>query len=253
MGYSPDMVAYYRLFFLFIALATMVPPAHAVENSVTFAVGEWAPYISESEADSIVGTIVKEAMSAVGKTVKYDFYPWKRSYTLINEGEAAGSFPWIFTPGRSEEVLFSETIFSADSVLFYTNPQLAGIDYSDVGRLKGLKVGGVVSYWYHDDFKAQGIRVDKSLTVTEAMRKLLEGWVDLVPEDKRAGWALIREHFPDQAHLFRTSAPHPRAISLHAIFPKTAEGRAMRDGFNRGLAIIRANGTFDRIVEELDN
>lgn len=218
--------------------------------SVTYAVGDWEPYISKRTSHGLTGKLVTAAMEAVGKQAKYAYFPWKRSWLMTTTGDTDGSFPWRMTEKRKQEVYYSDMLIETRGALFFLNPQLSGIRYHDLSHRRDLRVGGVLSYWYLKDFERWGLNADMSMTSKEAFRKLMTGRLDILPEDERTGWMLIRNLFPDMATRFRT-VHIPGARTLHAVFPKTPEGRALRDEFNRGLAIIRANGTYDRILREL--
>jgi len=234
-------------------MTTLLCPVPVPANGTatpTYAVGEWEPYISERASPGLAGQLVAAVMKAVGKEAKYEYYPWKRSWFLTSTGEADGSFPWRITGKRKQEVLYSDVLMETNGVLFYLDPNLSGIRYEDLRHRRDLRVGGVLSYWYLEDFKRWGLDADMSMTNKEGFRKLLKGRLDILPEDERTGWTLIRQLFPEMLTRFRTTHM-PGTHTLHVIFPKTPEGKSLCDEFNRGLAIIRGNGTYDTILEEM--
>lgn len=67
--------------------AVIATTAHARDH-VVLSNGEWAPYLSENLPHyGAASHIVQAAFAAVDVEVRYEFYPWKRSYKLALEGE----------------------------------------------------------------------------------------------------------------------------------------------------------------------
>lgn len=229
-------------------LAILIAPTPASgDEPVSFALGEWPPYVMANDG-GIATQLVEAALDAIGQPREYTYFPWKRSLYLVATEGTDGSFPWRRTPKREEYAIYSDVLIKSRAALFFTNPALSHISYEELEKHPKLSVGGVLGYWYLDELKARGIEMDMSLTSKEGLRKLLAKRIDLLPEDEFVGWAHIHKHFPDQTHKFRHTYI-PGVTELHVIFPNTPKGRALRDRFNKGLAIIRANGTYDRIME----
>ena len=54
--------------------------------------GEWLPYMSANlKYNGVASRIVTEAFALEGIEVVYSFFPWKRAYALVSNGDFDGS------------------------------------------------------------------------------------------------------------------------------------------------------------------
>ena len=82
-----------RLMSLFFCLAICQSSAFAADV-VNMAIGEWAPFTSEKDPKGkLTEKVVTEAYKLEGVDVKFSYFPWKRSSTMVEEGASDASFP----------------------------------------------------------------------------------------------------------------------------------------------------------------
>ncbi len=103
---------------LFIVMSIFLSSSAFSQTVVKMAIGEWAPFTSETDkTGKIAETIVTEAFKLEGIDVKYDYYPWKRSYELVKDGKADGTFPWTRKPERENDFIINPEINSFSSII----------------------------------------------------------------------------------------------------------------------------------------
>lgn len=182
-----------KLIILFLLAANIV-----FAEEITITIGEWEPFISEKyENYGVVCEIINKSFELSEINVKYEFYPWKRSYKLVADGKKDASAIWGKTYERETECLFSRVIYTGESVLFYLEAK--PVTWSgDITDLMGLEIGlslgsakskvlktaehqGIVKYQIGGDKKA-------------VFRKLMAKRFDAVDEVKSVGLQIINKY-----------------------------------------------------------
>lgn len=241
------------LFFLGSGLC-LFPTAHA-ENLV-IATGEWPPYVSRDlEHDGMTARIVRDAFEAVGDTVEFRFYPWSRTLLVSEEGDVDASFPWSHSAEREEQYLYSDPIGEYGYVFFHL--KATPFSWNRLEDLEGLTIGATYSYNYGDAFiegAEQGLYQIEWVSADELnWRKLMAGRIDLFPSDREAGYAALRELFPDDSRLKITHHPTPLkpTTSIHLLFPRQIPESVPRlERFNDGLRMLVEDGRMERYLQE---
>lgn len=83
------------------------------KDVVTISTGEWAPYTGKDlENDGICNAKVIEVLKKIGKEFEIKYYPWKRTYKVVQDGKVDGSTCWVSNEERKTQVLFSNPIAS---------------------------------------------------------------------------------------------------------------------------------------------
>ena len=101
-------------------LAILMTAAPVRAETVRLTNGEWAPYLSETlPHHGAASHIVSKAFEKVGVTVKYGFFPWKRSYRLAEQGRWHGTVVWVFTEKRAKDFLYSDVVIEDAEYLFH--------------------------------------------------------------------------------------------------------------------------------------
>lgn len=225
-------------------------------ENLVIATGEWPPYVSSSLAhDGVTARIVRAAFEAVGDTVEFKFYPWSRTLLVSETGEVDASFPWSHSVEREVGHLYSDPIGEYGYVFFHlkTTP----FSWQRLEDLKGLTIGTTYSYNYGDEFiegAERGLYRIEWVTSDELnWRKLMAGRIDLFPSDREAGYAELRELFPDDSRFKVTHHPLPLKpmTSMHLLFPKDIPESVQRlERFNAGLRMLTEDGRIERYLQE---
>ncbi|WP_147818703.1 substrate-binding periplasmic protein [Salidesulfovibrio onnuriiensis] len=224
--------------------------ALAAAETVVFAEGEWAPFVSENMPNNgATGELVRAAMKAVGMDVKYDYYKWNRSKVLVEKGEVAGSFPWGKNAEREAFAYFSDPVQRSTEPFFYLKSKMGDWDYKGLDSLKGLNVAGIRGYYHVGIFEKAGINMDMSNDLETALKKLQAGRVDVVVENELVVWETLKKMFPGEVDKFAASKTPLREDDMYVLFSKKFPGTAdLVKKFNEGLAKIKASGEYDKIM-----
>lgn len=224
-------------FAAFVALVMGAASSNA--QDLKMATGEWIPFTSASMAH--YGEFTRRVtlvLNEMGAEPDYRFYPWGRCFDAVEKGRVWGAFPYSYTEERARKVWFSDQLSCSKTVFFYYDGGEARPRYrfARIEDLKRYRLGGVTGYFYEAWFKKAGLRVDYVNKEINAMEKLKMGRVDLVPMNERVGWSLVRTHFPDDAHKFKTLANPLNVAPLRLIVSKDYPGsKELLQRFNKAL------------------
>jgi len=237
---------------LFLVSAIIMPAAVFASDVAKFALGEWAPYTSEYEANAkFLEEIVAEAFKLEGIAVKYDYFPWKRSYVYVKQGKYDGTFPWNTTPEREIDFHINKIpLFQDDSVYFHlkNNP----FDWNTIEDLKNYKVGVTIGYKQDAYYKEKGVSAEIVANEEQNFLKILAGRIDVYQTSKLAGYATINRLFsPADASKFTHHPRAPETDIYYILFSKNRPGdRELADKFDSGFKKLKASGEYDRICEK---
>ena len=216
----------------------------------TYTVGTdaaYAPFELQNEKGEIVGFSVDllDAIAAKGGfAVKYVNTPWEGIFNSLQQGDRDLLISSItITPERKQTMDFSDPYFDAVQLIAVK----ASSKVSKFEDLKGLRVG-VQTGTTGDEVvsKLQG----KTSTLTKrfestplALKELEAGGVDAVVADN----GVIDNYVANNAaSQFKTVSDASFAPEQYGIAVKQGNGELLAM-VNKGLAAIRADGTYDRI------
>jgi polar amino acid transport system substrate-binding protein len=215
--------------------------------------GEWAPYQSKDLPEyGAASELVTKAFEAVGIEVEYGFFPWNRAMMLVERGAWDGTFMWVLTPERERLYLPSDPLFVLREVVFYShdNPVSAQKPEDLTGKVMGALDSSAFGRQFAQLVDDNSIIVARVPNNQQLFQMLAMGRVDFVPELETSGYDAVQEHLTKEqkkriGHL--ESLTYPWSYHL-LISRQTVNGPYFLDAFNRGLAIIRENGEFERII-----
>jgi len=229
----------------------------ASAEDIPFAIGEWGPYTGAGIAPSGLATeLVTAACNAAELHCVFEFYPWRRAESLVENGSSFGTFPYLEMPGRENRFQFSDTLFSSSFAILthITNKNTEQYIYTNPKSLKGYSVGIIAGT---DAIKVPlrkvGITVEEVPTAYQNLKKLQSHRIDFYIDDRAVIIQALRTHFSGNklaeflllddsfggSNDFKimTSKKYPNS---HEILKK----------INEGLKTIKNDGTLDRISGE---
>ncbi|GLQ30863.1 substrate-binding periplasmic protein [Litoribrevibacter albus] len=240
-----------RLLLSITCLCFFALPADA--DVIEFAVGEWAPYISNKDPNSPLEKIVSEAYALEGIEVKYSYFPWKRSYGYAKKGRFLGTFPWTHLRSRAEDFNINPTpILKDPSVYFHLKH--TDFEWATLTSLKQYKVGVTVGYKNQEIYERLGIPAEVVPYEELNFKMLLQGRIDVYGASKRVGYAMIKSMFPpDEVKQF-TNHPEPYTTDIyHILFSKQAkDSEKYMNAFEAGFSKLKNSGRYEEILKSSD-
>lgn len=235
------------LFFL-IGIASMIliaAPLHAEsKKTVILLTLEWPPYTGARLPDNgFISRRVKAAYAAQGLEAETGFFPWRSAMRLpYTDHRFTGFFPAYPSAERKKVCYLSEPV--GVSPVGIAELRKKPLSWKRIEDLVRYRMGVVTAYSNEDSFdrlvKDGSIKTTSSETDAENLLHLLNGRVDAAIIDTRVfEWLLAnnarlrpyRDDLQINEHLLVTRP-------LFVCFRRDAEGAAMRNRFNAGLASL---------------
>ena len=240
-----------RLLVSLCLVLQMVANGYAGET-VRLAVGEWAPYTSETDAEGkLLEKVTTQALALEGISVEYTYFPWKRSYLVAANGEFDGTLPWNKTEERVKEFVFPKTSLLKDENVFF-HLKSTPFTWTKLEDLKRYRMGVTMGFKEEAIYKAQGIAAEVVTSEDLNFKKMRVGRIDVYQTSKRVGYVTLKKTFGQQdASVF---THHPKVVSESEYFVlfsrATPRGQYLADKFDAGLKKLKASGGYDKIMAE---
>ncbi|EGB15240.1 extracellular solute-binding protein family 3 [Pseudodesulfovibrio mercurii] len=248
----PSLASAFAAMLLAVLAVLAVPGAVRAGGPVILVTDEYPPYvITRGERPGLLTEVVRAAFARVGVETEILYRPWRRCALMVREGEAFAAYPYGRTDARAAYALFSDPIWTCRNVFFYLKGRLGAFDFTSLDDLRGRLIAGTSGHYYEEIFKEKGLMVDYAPGEASGVRRLWELRATLFAEDELVGWTLINRIFPSQADRF-ASTPTPWNLNpQHLMVSRAYPGaEALLVRFDKGLAAIRGDGTYDRLVRE---
>jgi polar amino acid transport system substrate-binding protein len=262
-------------FFLPIALLTIMSlgcaiafPARsfAAEPLLLVTGPDYPPFTGETLPErGMLTEVVTAAFASQNQPVTIVFEPWKRGYESARIGRYVATFPYVKTPLREEEFLFSAPLYTTRQRLYYSKN--TPLTYHSIDDLKGkttcIPLGYAPSPALRPLIAAALIRIEEPKDLMACARLILAGRADfMIGDELTLDKAIEGAGFSLDQFL---QAPHDIATNNHYLLvtkepltfgklvtifdeQKQTYGQALLELFNRGLAAIRDSGQYQLII-----
>ncbi|GHW08648.1 amino acid ABC transporter, periplasmic amino acid-binding protein, putative [Vibrio cholerae] len=219
-------------------------------QTITAAQDPWPPFVMENaQQKGLSVDIVTAAFATQGYTVEFTIMPWSRALNDVKEGKIDILPATWFTQERTAYLTYSDN-YLTNQVKFIKK---AGdnFEFAGLASLDGKKVGIVRGYGYGDEFMNDpSFFRPESTDLKQNLQKLQAGRIDLAVEDELVAKSIITEagmNLADFAFTNQAISENPLHVTSGKANPRSEELVA---AFNKGLAEIKANGTFDKLLAD---
>ena len=210
------------------------------------------PFTDRDRPDGGTATrLVMAVFRAMGVEAKLDWLPWRRGYSLTKSGAYQASFPYLETPDRELDFLFSDTLYSATTYMWTRTG-----DSLTIGDPAGFKNRTIcVPQGYHSplmDLLASPIqhgevRVERAETPKKCVQMLAAGRVDAL-SGQEVEIDLHAEADGLSAKIGHGPAPLAQ-LDFHAVFSKEGgDNRALLERFNQALRKMKEDGSYAEVM-----
>ena len=264
----PTSAAPRRLPVWVVALLSLllVAPVQALEpladrqaqKLVTIGTGDWQPYVKQGRVDAgALGRLIQSVFQQAGYRVRFVFYPWDRNVLMLQKGALDAIMPYACSLERQKFSRCSDPLTKGEVVLFHRKD--LAFDWARIEDLKPFTLGTTLGYSYGDVFdqahrsgqlrSLQASKDDTNLRLLELRR------IQLYPQDRAVGYAMLMRLYPGQARVQFTHHPRPlNTETLHLMFRRDdARGAELLAAFNLGLRSLARSGELQRLQDALQS
>ncbi|WP_415235278.1 substrate-binding periplasmic protein [Sneathiella sp.] len=233
---------------IFFVLGGGAKPASA-EQLVLYAVN-YPPYeIEKPGKDGLRGfdvEVIIEAFARSGVDADVAFMPWKRIMLLAEDGQVAGAVSCAYQKKRERHFYFTDPISTSTHSFVHTD-RYEGKPLESLEDATGLKVLVVSGYSSEAELKRAGMEYETTNTDNHAISLLLERSYDLFYTTREfMEYQAKKDGYADRIGFFDL-----RKLQYHlCLSRKWPESEKLVRQFNKGLAEIMADGTYNRIHEK---
>lgn len=210
----------------------------------------WPPYVDKAlPGNGLAMKIVKESFARSGFTMNLRLEKWEKAL----KGAEIGAYEVIGAiwknKTRKKELLYSQP-YLKNNIVFLTRTD-SNLEYNSLNDLHGILVGILTDYAYDDQFMADAqILKFQANRLTENLIALEKGQLDLVVADKRLALYELKTFMGSNRSKFRFLPKNLTTRNLYIAVPKGSKnGKTIINKFNQGLAAIKKDGTYQKILE----
>lgn len=233
-------------------------PDSQAQRLVTIGTGDWQPYVQQQRGDAgALGRLIQAIFQHAGYQVHFVYYPWDRNALMLQKGTLDAIMPYVCSLERQRFSRCSDPLVKGEVVLFHRKDQ--AFDWTRIDDLKPFSIGTTLGYSYGDAFdqaeKAGQLRSLQAGKDETNLRLLELRRIQLYPQDRAVGNAMLRRLYPEQARAQFTHHPRPlNTETLHLLFRRDdARGAELLDVFNLGLRRLAQTDELQRLQDALQS
>lgn len=231
---------------LLLIMACTVAPVRAAQ----LACPDFAPFKMAGMAGQRPGIdieVLQAVFSRIGEPVTFLPMPWKRALEQARAGRVDGLCGCSYLPERENEFLFSDKLgyhhqglFSPAEAPLPPETRLADL----AARPDGRPVGVVRGYTLENQLSGAGVAVLNVVDDAQLVRVLANNRVDAVYAFRDVLRFYEKAEGLGETFVYTPVGREPYFVCLSRAAPGA---EALLGRINRGLATVRADGTYDRI------
>jgi ABC-type amino acid transport substrate-binding protein len=195
--------------------------------------------------------IVNNAFAREGVDVKWTSYPNDRAKFLVSAGTNVAFLSGTLVVSQDEKPSFlmnENPLIYLNVVAIYPKDKYAtGLGIKSAADLKGKTVGVILGTGSVAVMQKAGATLDIANDKDLLVKKLISGRYDIAVVGDLVGLGAIQALFPDKADAYKYESVYSSPIDL--IFSaKSPDSMALKKKFDSGIAKIKADGTFMKIL-----
>src|SRR3954462_10590935 len=233
----------FRSVLLAALLCQAAAPAFAQTLRIAHA-ESFPPYAEARDGQStgMAVELLRAAAAKAGLQFTFVVVPSEELQSTVDDGRADAIFPTGITPERRKTLDFSAPLLSTGGSLYVRAPDQAP---DDLAALAGKTVvtprtGPLAAYI---EKSAPQVKVLRSASYEESLAQLVEGKADAAALNSHVGGRIADKLYPGKVNVARRMFLEvPLAVAV-----KKGTHAALLEEINKGLAAIRADGTWESI------
>lgn len=213
----------------------------------------YPPYVNTHDPKSNLATrIIGAALKEVGHQLDIKIMPWARCELEVFQGHFIATYPYCPSSQRERNFYFSRPLYSTKDVVFFNRYTTPNFSYHPEDNLKGLRVGLIRGYSWNSQFAMSDAEISLVNNLDSAIKMLLTGRVDIVPEAQAVGEYRLKQFRRDEiSKVCLTEMPIKVSPNYVMVSRDHPEGLFFVNELNKGLIKISNNGTLKMILSDL--
>ena len=233
-----------------------LPRIASAAESVKIAIGEWAPFFSESlPGYGPVPEIVSRAFEIEGLKSEFSFRPWKRAMIMTTRGKFDGTPGWVFSEERAKSFHYSDDLFEQRDLIYMLAD--SQFDFTSAADFTGKRTRVLIGSYIGDEFDALAkkgqLTVGESRSYEDMFLLLVEKKIDFIYLGELVGRDIVQNKLPFRYRSLikaKNSFREPHKYYL-LVSKQKKDGLQLLKTFNSGLKKLRDSGEYLRIYNKV--
>ena len=226
---------------------------NAEERTIVLATVNWEPMFGENlPKGGFYTEITRQAFQRVGYGLMVKFVPWKRALESARQGKYDGLLGAYYSEERTQDFEYSELVY-VDQVVFFRRKGEPPSTYQSLRDLVPYEIGVTTGLAYIDSLKEDepALKLREVNNTELNLKKLMIKRIDLFPSGKVYMLHMLQTKYPDWKDQIQTVSPPLKEEGLYnPISKKIPDHRTVVADFDRGLQMIKDDGTVKKILNE---
>lgn len=230
-------------------LLVAVTETHA--RQVAMCTVNWEPYYGEElPRNGFFTAIVRAAFERGGHSASTEFMPFARAMLEVKQGDRDVLLGAYYNEERARTYISSDPIYT-DEVGIVAHEDLGLTEFDSLRDLSDYTIGYGRGYSVNEEFDNAEYLDKEAESQILNLRKLFAGRIDLIAGSFASIQYLAKREGHDVDELVFLE-PTLKESTLHIMISRAIDnGDELMADFHDGLSEIRADGTYDRILEEM--
>ncbi|WDP90275.1 MAG: transporter substrate-binding domain-containing protein [Desulfobacter sp.] len=212
----------------------------------------WQPYAGVNLTNyGFASDLMTIILNRMGYKTQIDILPWKRAMVMTKSGKYALAYNAYYSKDRAREYAFTDPYIHSE--IYLCSKKDAKISFTTLKELKPYRIGLVMGYVNPTAIEnADYLTKDYVVTDFQNLKKLIGRRVDLIVIDKYVATHSVKTSPFLIANITDLvfHSPALAKLPVHAMFSRAVPGYMKKvDAFNRELAKVIKDGTFDTLME----
>ncbi len=183
--------------------------------------------------------------------MEFQYRPWARALQEAKNGEVHGLMGAYWQEDRVEFLNYPDVVWEIkeEFIALQSNP----ITYTGaLTDLKGVTIGVINRSVEADELQAAGVQIEVVTDPIQNIKKLLVGRIDAILISRDIFFYQVEQMEPqfDRTRVKILTPPY-KVYEMYVVFSKKQPDYAqLTADFNRGLQLIKADGTYEKILQK---
>lgn len=240
---------------LLIMLVSIITAREAQAETLLLAAALTRPtayFQASGKPTGMLVDIVTEAFRRAGYQVEFKLMPWARCLAEVKAGEVDGVFSSFKLPEREKFLAFTNEPLTTQTITFFARRNSTISFDGDLSTLRDVKIGIINGTSYGKKFDA-AVKdgtfqfIDPTNNINSNLAKLVLGRVDLVPGAREVTIEAAK-HLNLLSQIKEVS-PLIESMPSYIAFTKVRDLSKASRAFDREIALMKRDGSYDRIVK----
>jgi ABC-type amino acid transport substrate-binding protein len=236
-----------------LALLGLVPGCAFALERVVVAAFEYPPIYQDGPEKGLSGDLVAAAFQAVGIGAEFRFFPVARMVQAVANGDYAcgmGGSILFESPVLASRVALAATVNYVSQVFVYDTRRFSpGPDWKSLAELSDYRIGVLRSSGINKFLeKTVELKLETNTIHEGSAQQLQKHRIDLWAIVDLTGMMYLGKLFPAEAAHFKYTKAYNRGDVSLVVSRKLDPDGLLAARFREGLAIIKKNGVYLKIL-----